>query len=101
MKIAPAEQVVRHGRARSPFELGLAGWWISTRDLYRPQCTAKEKREGSRYRFVILDVEGNNPPTTVHSRQVRLHDRPRHLGRLVPDGEIHNIALASTEHALG
>jgi len=27
----PAEQVVRHGQVRSPFELGLAGWWTSTR----------------------------------------------------------------------
>lgn len=58
----PAEQSVRHGRARSPFELGL-GWLV---DLDKPvfngrQALLREKREGSRYRFAILDVDGNKP----------------------------------------
>jgi aminomethyltransferase len=58
----PAESMVRHGRSRSPFELGLE-WLV---DLSKPVFNGKkalerEKREGSRYRFVILDVDGNKP----------------------------------------
>lgn len=58
----PAEAMVRHGRSRSPFELGL-DWLV---DMDKPVFNGKkalvqEKRAGSRYRFVILDVEGNKP----------------------------------------
>ena len=58
----PAEEMVRHGRSRSPFELGL-DWLV---DLDKPvfngkKALVKERREGSRYRFVILDVDGNKP----------------------------------------
>ena len=58
----PAEQVLRHGRARSPFELGL-GWLV---DFNKGPFTGrnallKEKENGSRFRFVCLDVEGNKP----------------------------------------
>jgi aminomethyltransferase len=58
----PAEEVVRHGRSRSPFELGL-GWLV---DMDKPVFNGKkalqrEQQNGSRYRFVILDVEGNKP----------------------------------------
>jgi len=58
----PCEQMVRHGRARSPFELGL-GWLV---DFEKGQFTGrkallKEQAEGSRYRFVKLDVDGNKP----------------------------------------
>lgn len=58
----PAEEAVRNGRSRSPFELGL-GWLV---DMDKPVFNGKkalmrEKNEGSRYRFVILDVDGNKP----------------------------------------
>jgi aminomethyltransferase len=58
----PAEEAVRHGRSRSPFELGL-GWLV---DMDKPVFNGKkalqrEQKNGSRYRFVILDVEGNKP----------------------------------------
>ena len=58
----PAEQVLRHGRGRSPFELGL-GWLV---DFGKGPFTGrnallKEKEQGSRFRFVRLDVEGNKP----------------------------------------
>lgn len=58
----PAEQVVRAGRGRSPFELGLE-WLV---DLNKPvfngrRALLEEKRTGSRYRLVKLDVEGNKP----------------------------------------
>ncbi len=57
-----AEHVIRNGRSRSPLELGL-GWLV---DFNKPvfngrKALLKEKAEGSRYRFVKLDVEGNKP----------------------------------------
>ena len=58
----PAEEAVRVGRSRSPYELGL-GWLV---DLDKPifngrRALMKEKAEGSRYRLAILDVDGNKP----------------------------------------
>ena len=58
----PAESAVRSGRSRSPFELGLA-WLV---DLDKPvfngrKALLQERAQGSRYRFAMLDVEGNKP----------------------------------------
>ncbi|RLA04938.1 MAG: aminomethyl transferase family protein [Gammaproteobacteria bacterium] len=58
----PAQDEIRPGRSRSPFELGL-GWLV---DLDKPifngrKALIKEKQQGSRYQFVFLDVEGNKP----------------------------------------
>jgi aminomethyltransferase len=58
----PAEQMVRNGRARSPFELGLD--WLVDFDkghFTGRKALLKEKQKGSRYRFVKLDVDGNKP----------------------------------------
>ncbi len=58
----PAEQEVRRGRSRSPFELGL-GWLVHLKKqrFNGRQALLREKSEGSRYRFVRLDVAGNIP----------------------------------------
>jgi aminomethyltransferase len=58
----PAEETVRIGRSRSPFELGLE-WLV---DLDKPvfngrKALLEEKKKGSRYRTVMLDIEGNKP----------------------------------------
>ena len=58
----PAEETIRSGRSRSPYELGL-GWLV---DLDKPvfngrRALMEEKANGSRYRFAILDVAGNKP----------------------------------------
>ena len=58
----PAEDMVREGRSRSPFELGLA-WLV---DFDKPVFTGRralleERARGSRCRFAILDVDGNKP----------------------------------------
>ena len=58
----PAQEVVRRGRSRSPFELGL-GWLV---DMDKPvfngrRALLREQAQGSRYRFTILDVDGNKP----------------------------------------
>ena len=58
----PAEGTVRSGRSRSPFELGL-DWLV---DFKKPnfngrRALAEEKRRGSTWRLVRLDIEGNKP----------------------------------------
>ena len=56
----PAHVTVRSGRSRSPFELGL-DWLV---DFKKPnfngrRALAEEKRKGSNWRLVKLDIEGN------------------------------------------
>jgi len=62
----PADETVRTGRSRSPFELGL-DWLV---DFKKPnfngrRALADEKRKGSTWRLVKLDIEGNK--TAHHS----------------------------------
>ena len=57
-----AQQTVRPTHTRSPFELGL-GWLV---DFKKPlfngrRALLEESRNGSRYAFVKLDIEGNKP----------------------------------------
>ena len=58
----PAEQVLRHGRGRSPFELGI-GWLVdfSKGPFTGRNALLRERQRGSRFRFACLDVEGNKP----------------------------------------
>ena len=56
----PANATVRTGHTRSPLELGL-GWLV---DFKKPnfngrRALAEEKRNGSKWRLVKLDIEGN------------------------------------------
>ena len=58
----PSTPTVRTGRSRSPFELGLE-WLV---DFKKPvfngrRALAEEKRRGSTWRLVKLDIEGNKP----------------------------------------
>jgi len=58
----PAHATVRRGRSRSPLELGLE-WLV---DFKKPNfngrhALAEEKRNGSTWRLVKLDIEGNKP----------------------------------------
>ena len=58
----PANVTVRTGRSRSPFELGL-DWLV---DFKKPnfngrRALAREKRNGSTWQLVKLDIEGNKP----------------------------------------
>jgi aminomethyltransferase len=62
----PADETVRTGRSRSPLELGLE-WLV---DFKKPnfngrRALAEEKRRGSDWRLVKLDIEGNK--TADHS----------------------------------
>ncbi|MGB5344663.1 MAG: aminomethyltransferase family protein [Woeseia sp.] len=67
----PALDTVRSGRSRSPFELGLS-WLV---DFKKPnfngrRALADEKRHGSTWRLVKLDIEGNKPAhhSYIHAR---------------------------------
>jgi aminomethyltransferase len=56
----PVDETIRTGRSRSPFELGL-DWLV---DFKKPnfngrRALAEEKRKGSTWRLVKLDIEGN------------------------------------------
>lgn len=58
----PADVTVRSGRSRSPLELGLE-WLV---DFKKPnfngrRALAEEKRNGSTWQLVKLDIEGNKP----------------------------------------
>ncbi len=62
MEFLPADETVRTGRSRSPLELGL-DWLV---DFKKPnfngrRALADEKRNGSAWRLVKLDIEGNKP----------------------------------------
>ncbi len=62
-----AAHIVRPGRARSPFELGL-DWLV---DFNKPhfngrRALQREKESGSTWRLLKLDVEGNKPATHAY-----------------------------------
>ncbi len=58
----PVNVTVRSGRSRSPFELGLE-WLVDFKksNFNGRRALAKEKRDGSTWRLVKLDIEGNKP----------------------------------------
>jgi aminomethyltransferase len=58
----PADETVRTGRSRSPFELGL-DWLVDFKkaNFNGRRALAEEKRTGSTWRLVKLDIEGNKP----------------------------------------
>ena len=63
----PADETVRSGRSRSPFELGL-DWLV---DFTKPnfngrRALAEEYRNGSAWRLVKLDIEGNKPAVNAY-----------------------------------
>lgn len=98
----PADQAVRPGRTRSPFELGL-DWLV---DLNKPHFTGRrallaERQRGSRYRLVKLDVAGNKP-----AKDAFIYDkRGKQVGTVTsavwsPAAKA-NIALASVQRPAG
>lgn len=58
----PAMEAVRPTHTRSPFELGL-GWLVDfEKGVFNGrQALLEEKENGSRYRLVKLDIDGNKP----------------------------------------
>lgn len=69
----PADETVRTGRSRSPLELGL-DWLV---DFKKPnfngrRALADEKRNGSKWRLVKLDIDGNKPG---HNAYIFAHNK--------------------------
>ncbi len=58
----PADRIVRPGRARSPFELGL-DWMVHLKkdNFNGRRALALEHERGSRWQFLKLNIEGNKP----------------------------------------
>ena len=63
----PAKSVVRTGRTRSPLELGL-DWLVDfgKANFNGRRALAEEYRNGSRWRFARLDIEGNKPAVNAY-----------------------------------
>jgi len=97
----PAQDQIRPGRSRSPIELGLE-WLV---DFNKPvfngrRALLKEKEQGSRYRFVFLDVQGNKP--AEHSF---IYKGPKQIGTVTsaawcPTAKA-NFALAQVDARYG
>jgi len=94
----PADQAIKLDRARSPFELDL-GRLV---DFNKPNFNGRralleERRRGSRYRLVRLDIDGNKP---AHSSYIYAdRDKGEVVGTVTsaewsPSAKA-NIALAS------
>ena len=85
----PADQTVRLDRTRSPYEVGL-DWLV---DLSKPcfngrQALIEEKKNGSRYNFVKLDIDGNKPAyDSFIMLKRRDDDRTRDVGHVVAFGK--------------
>lgn len=94
----PADQAIRPGRTRSPFELDLA-WLVDFEKgaFNGRSALLKEKRDGSKHRLVKLDVEGNKP-----AKDAYVYDRKRKLvgtvtSSLWSPAAKSNIALATID----
>ncbi len=94
----PIMQTVRSTHGRSPLELGL-DWLV---DFKKPVFNGKkallrEKENGSRYRLVKLDIEGNKPANSAYVFDLK----EKHIGWITsamwsPSAKA-NIALATVE----
>lgn len=64
---SPALHTIRKDHDRSPFELGL-DWLVDFEkaNFTGRQALAREKADGSRRRFVKLDIEGNKPANSSY-----------------------------------
>ena len=98
----PADQAIMTDRSRSPFELDLGRLVDFKKPCFNGRrALLEEQKNGSRYRFVKLDVEGNKP-----ARSAYIYDKDKNvvgtvdLGGMVAVGEEEH-RLRDPEHALG
>ena len=98
----PAMEAVRATHTRSPFELGL-GWLVSfDKGVFNGrQALLEEKKNGSRYNLVKLDIDGNKP-----AKDSYVYTKGKKIAGTVtsamwsPSAKA-SIALASLEAPLG
>ncbi len=91
----PADQAIMRDHSRSPFELDLA-WLV---DFGKPcfngrRALLEEKKKGSRFRFVKLDVEGNKP-----ARSAYIYDKDKNVVGTVTSAEWSPSAKANIAYA--
>ena len=99
---APALHTVRPDNTRSPFELGL-GWLV---DFDKPvfngrRALLKEKRDGSRYALVKLDIEDNKPAQHAYVYDTREKNIGWVTSAMWSPSAKKNIALATVDAAHG
>jgi aminomethyltransferase len=94
----PAMRTVRPGHTRSPFELGL-GWLV---DFSKPVFNGRrallaEQANGSRYRLVRLDIEGNKPARNAYVFDARSNNIGWVTSAMWSPSAKANIALATVD----
>jgi aminomethyltransferase len=94
----PAQQTVRPSHTRSPLELGL-GWLV---DFKKPlfngrRALLEEKKIGSRYTFVKLDIEGNKPADNSYIYSTKNKNIGWVTSAMWSPSAKKNIALATVE----
>jgi glycine cleavage system T protein (aminomethyltransferase) len=94
----PADQAIMQDRSRSPFELDLGRLVDFSKPVFNGRrALLEERKRGSRFRFVRLDVEGNKP---ARSAYIYNHSKGGEVVGTVTSAEWSpsakaNIALAS------
>ena len=86
----PAEEAVRIGRSRSPFELGL-GWLVSfDKPIFNGRKALVAEKIMGQNMFVYLDVEGNAGRACLYLLRCKSNKRGWHCNNcgLVPNSEI-------------
>jgi aminomethyltransferase len=94
----PAMQTVRPTHTRSPFELGL-GWLV---DFNKPvfngrRALLREKENGSRYRLIKLDIEGNKPANNSYVYDTRNNNIGWVTSAMWSPSAKKNIAIATVD----
>ncbi|MCP4047922.1 MAG: aminomethyl transferase family protein, partial [Gammaproteobacteria bacterium] len=94
----PAQQTVRPTHTRSPFELGLS-WLV---DFKKPlfngrRALLEEKKNGSRYAFVKLDIEGNKPADNSYIYSTKNKNIGWVTSAMWSPSAKKNVALATVE----
>ncbi len=102
VEFVPAATVVRPHRGRSPFELGLGRLVHFDKPIFNGRrALLEERKQGSRYRLVKLDIAGNKPAgdAFIYNRKQKVIG---HVTSAVwsPSAKM-NIALASLEMPWG
>jgi aminomethyltransferase len=91
----PADQAIMLDRSRSPFELDLGRLVdFSKPNFNGRRALLEEKKNGSRFRFVKLDIEGNKP-----ARSAYIYDKDKNVVGTVTSAEWSPSAKANIAYA--
>ncbi len=94
----PAQQTVRPTHTRSPFELGLSWHEKKKKPLFNGRrALLEEKKNGSRYAFVKLDIEGNKPADNSYIYSTKNKNIGWVTSAMWSPSAKKNVALATVE----